>query len=161
MQRYPGARSDDRFIVHLTLMYICCVTPDIAKSILLPAFRAVVWVPLNISYSHAVCNVDGSIILLADADTQSSLSALAVQFEQAAAARGFVMQARATMEVFHTTIGTTNSSYPMERALADINSEIPLWTPHPVLFDSFWLLSRHELRFWPPEEVVAQQPPSP
>jgi hypothetical protein len=161
MQRYPGARSDDRFIIHLTLMYICCATPAVAKSILLPAFRSVVWAPMNISYSHAVCNVDGSVILLADDDTQSLLAALVVQFEHAAAARGFVMQARATMEAFHTTIGTSNGSYPMQRALADINTAIPAWTPHPVLFDRFWLLSRDELQFWPPEEVVARPPSTP
>jgi 2'-5' RNA ligase len=158
MKRAPGVLSSDRFIVHLTLMYICCASRDIARSILLPAFRSVSWQPLNISYSKAVCNADGSIILLADASTQASLSALVEQFENAAAARGFIMQARVTMEAFHTTIGTVNRSYPMQQTLIDINTEIPVWTPHSVQFDRFWLLSRDELQFWPPEEVVATLP---
>ena len=155
MKRSAGVLSNDRFIVHLTLMYICCASRAIAQNILLPAFRSVTWQPLNISYSKAICNADGSIILLADDITQASLSALVQQFENAAAARGFVMQARATMEAFHTTIGTVNSSFPLQHALADINTEIPVWTPHAVRFDRFWLLSRQELQFWPPEEVVA------
>ena len=155
MKRYPGVRTDDRFIVHLTLMYICCASPEIAKSILLPAFRSVSWKPMNISYSRAICNADGSVILLADAVTQASLAALVTEFEKASAARGFVMQARATMEAFHTTIGTVNSSFPMQQALLDINTEIPSWTPHPAQFDRFWLLSRHVLEFWPPAEVVS------
>ncbi len=155
MKRSAGVLSNDRFIVHLTLMYICCASRAIAQNILLPAFRSVSWQPLNISYSKVICNADGSIILLADDITQASLSALAQQFENAAAARGFVMQARATMEAFHTTIGKVNSSFPLQHALADINTEIPVWTPHAVRFDRFWLLSRDELQFWPPEEVVA------
>ena len=155
MKRYPGTLTNDRFIVHLTLMYICCASPAVAKGVLLPAFRSVRWRPPNISYAHAVCNADGSIILLADAATQRSLSTLVEQFEAAAAARGFVMQRRAGMEAFHTTIGTTTGSFPMQQALLDINSEISSWTPHPVQFDRFWLLSRHELQFWPPEYVLA------
>jgi 2'-5' RNA ligase len=155
MKEYPGALTNDRFIVHLTLMYICCASPAIAKDILLPAFRSVAWASYNISYSSAVCNADGSIILRADEATQSSLAALVQKFESAAADRGFVMQARSTMEAFHTTIGTTNSTYPMQQALLHINNHIATWTPYPVEFDRFWLLSRHALEFWPPEEVVA------
>jgi hypothetical protein len=155
MRRYPGVLTSDRFIVHLTLMYICCASPAVAKDILLPAFRSVIWSTTNISYSRAVCNADGSIILLADAATQSTLAALVTQFEDAAAARGFVMQRRSGMEVFHTTIGTTDSSFPMQQVLQQINTEIPFWTPQPVRFDKFWLLSRHQLQFWPPESVLA------
>jgi uncharacterized protein (UPF0210 family) len=43
------------------------------------------------------------------------------------------------MEGFHMTIGTTNSSFPMEAALAEINAAVPegTWTTAPYPMGSF------------------------
>jgi hypothetical protein len=63
---------------------------------------------------QVVCNVDGSIILMADAPSQAALGALVQRFEAAIEAAGLPVVPRSTMEGFHLTIGTTNSSYPMQ-----------------------------------------------
>ena len=47
-----------------------------------------------------------------------------------------VVVPRASMEGFHMTIGTTNSSFPMAQALTEINKDIPIWTD-PILLTRF------------------------
>ncbi len=69
------------------------------------------------------------------------------RFEAAIVAAGLPVVPRATMEGFHVTIGTTNSSFPMQAALAAINAAIPVWTP-PLLISGFTF-------FFPPHLVKA------
>jgi len=149
MRGFPGVTSDDALDVHTTFMYVCCVTDAEIRGAVLPALDSVVWDPVTVSYSHAVCNKDGSIILYADAATQAAMSALVARFEAAVAAQGVWIQPRASMENFHVTIGTTNASYPMDDALAAINAAIPegAWAP-PFAVTSFvfFLPVPHEVK---------------
>lgn len=138
MRNYPGVTSDDALDVHTTFMYICCVTDAEITGKVFPALDAVAWAPVSVSYGHAICNADGSIILYADDATQRAMGALVARFEDAVIAAGVVIDRRASMEGFHVTIGTTNSSFPMDEALAAINAAIPEGTwATPFAVDSF------------------------
>jgi len=140
MRRYPGVTSDDRLDIHTTFMYICCVTQTEITEKIFPALDSVAWAPVNISYSRAVCNEDGSIILMADDASQAAMAALVARFEAAVEAAGVpITTPRAQMEGFHMTIGTTNATYPMEAALAAINAAVPegTWTTDPFPISSF------------------------
>lgn len=63
---------------------------------------------------QVVCNVDGSVILMADDASQAAFGALVQRFEAAIAATGLPVVPRRSMEGFHVTIGTTNATYPMQ-----------------------------------------------
>jgi hypothetical protein len=63
---------------------------------------------------QVVCNVDGSVILMADDASQAAFGALVQHFEAAIAATGLPVVPRSSMEGFHVTIGTTNATYPMQ-----------------------------------------------
>ncbi len=66
---------------------------------------------------QVVCNVDGSVILMADDASQAAFGALVQRFEAAIAATGLPVVPRSAMEGFHVTIGTdgtTNATYPMQ-----------------------------------------------
>jgi len=145
MRSFPGVATDDRLDIHTTFQYICCVTVEELVTKVFPALDSVRWAPVNISYSRAVCNKDGSIILMADDASQAALGAVVARFEAAIEAAGVAVVPRATMEGFHMTIGTTNSSYPMEEALAAINAAVPegTWTA------PFALTNFAFLRAWP------------
>ena len=135
MRSFPGVTSDDRLDIHTTFQYLCCVTVGELLAKVYPALDGVQWAPVNVSYSKAVCNKDGSIILMADDASQAALGALVARFEAAIAATGVAVVPRAAMEGFHMTIGTTSASYPMEEALAAINAAVPegTWTaPFPL-----------------------------
>jgi hypothetical protein len=130
MRTFPGVNTDDRLDIHTTFQYLCCVTPSELLTKVFPALDAVQWAPVNISYSRAVCNKDGSIILMADEPSQAALGAVVAAFEAAIERTGVAVVPRASMEGFHMTIGTTNASYPMAQALEAINAAIPegTWT---------------------------------
>lgn len=149
MRRYPGVLTDDRLIIHTTFQYLCCLTPAELTDKVFPAIDAVPWAPFNVSYDRAICNVDGSIILLADAPSQAAMGAVVASLEAAIEAAGLPVVPRSTMQSFHVTIGTTNSSFPMQEALAAINAAIApgTWSP-PVTLDSFAFLLPvpHEVR---------------
>ena len=55
------------------------------------------------------------------------MGALVERLEAALTAVGVKIVPRSTMQNFHMTIGTTNSTYPMEEALEAINTAIPHW----------------------------------
>jgi hypothetical protein len=141
MRSFPGVNTDDRLDIHTTFQYLCCVTIEELIGKVYPALDAVKWAPVNVSYSHAVCNKDGSIILMADAASQAALGAVVEKFEEAIEATGVAVVPRSTMEGFHMTIGTTNATYPMEQALEAINAAIPegTWTaPFPIKNFAFY-----------------------
>ena len=151
MRSFPGVATDDRLDIHTTFQYICCVTVEELVTKVYPALDSVQWAPVNISYSRATCNRDGSVILMADDASQAALGAVVARFEAAIEAAGVAVVPRATMEGFHMTIGTTNASYPMEEALAAINAAIPegTWTA-PFALTNFaflraWLARPHRL----------------
>jgi hypothetical protein len=154
MRSFPGVATDDRLDIHTTFQYICCVTVEELVTKVFPALDSVRWAPVNISYSRAVCNKDGSIILMADDASQAALGAVVARFEAAIEAAGVAVVPRATMEGFHMTIGTTNSSYPMEEALAAINAAVPegTWTA------PFALTNFAFLRAWPTRARARRSP---
>jgi hypothetical protein len=146
---FPGVQTDDALDVHITFEYICCVTLEEIVGKVFPALDAVEWAPINVSYSEAICNVDGSIILAVDDASQAALSAVVSRFEAAIKATGVPVVPRATMQGFHTTIGTTNATYPMAEALAAINAAIPRgsWTtPFPLTNFAFFFPVPHEVK---------------
>ena len=149
MRRFPGVLTDDRLVPHTTFQYLCCLTAAELSSRAFPAMDAVRWAPFNVTYDRVVCNVDGSIILLADAPSQAVMGAVVARLEAAIEAAGLPVVPRSTMQSFHITIGTTNSSYPMQEALAAINAAIApgSWSP-PITLDSFAFLLPvpHEVR---------------
>ena len=128
---FPGVTSDDALIVHVTFQYICCVTVDEIEKKVMPALDSIKWAPVNVSFSSAICNVDGSIILAADEATQLAMGALVKRFEAAIEATGIAVVPRASMQPFHSTIATTDAGYDMAAALAAINAAIPSgsWAP--------------------------------
>lgn len=150
-KRFPGLKTDDDLDIHTSWMYLCCLTLD-EHIRAAAALGAVKWAPVNISYSQAICNVDGSLILMADEASQAALGAQVAVFEAALVAAGIpVLVPRAEMEGFHLTIGTANSTYPMAEALAAINAAVPpgTWTsPFPlkdfVFFTPPFVVSAHE-----------------
>jgi len=99
MRSFPGVNSDDRLDIHTTFLYLCCVTQTELSSKVFPALDSVAWAPINISYSKAVCNKDGSIILMADDMSQAALGALVARFEAAIEAADVAVVPRASMEV--------------------------------------------------------------
>ena len=121
---------------------------DMEKKII-PALKSVEWEPFNASFSHVICNHDGSIILLADNHTQVVMHQLVSRFEAAIEATGLPVVPRSSMEDFHITIGTTNSTYPMPDALEAINHAIPTWSA-PVLLRAF-------IFPFPPTLIVAKE----
>ena len=148
LRSFPGALTDDRLDIHTTFMYLCCVTLEEIALKVLPALDAVQWAAPNVSYSEAVCNKDGSVILMADAASQAAIGAVVARLEAAVVAAGVAVVPRATMEGFHLTIGTTNASYPMAEALAAINAAVPpgSWTaPIPLKNFAFLLPIPHEV----------------
>lgn len=150
-QTFPGLRTNDDLDIHTSWMYLCCLTLEEHLRAAV-ALTSVKWAPVNISYSSAVCNVDGSLILMADAASQAALGAQVAAFEAALVAAGIpVAVPRAAMEGFHLTLGTANSSYDFEGALAAINRAVPpgTWTePFPLKNFAF---------FTPPYEVSAHE----
>jgi len=149
---FPGVLTDDRLDIHLTFEYLCCVTRDEIVAKVFPALDAVQWAPVDVSFSEAICNVDGSIILAADAPSQAALGAVVARFEAAVEAAGVAVVPRAQMQGFHVTIATTNATYPMAAALAAINAKVPrgAWSPAFALKNFAFLLPV-------PHEVVATQ----
>jgi len=149
MRSFPGVLTDDRLDIHTTFMYLCCVTLEEIALKVLPALDSVQWAAPNVSYSEAVCNKDGSIILMADAASQAAIGAVVARLEAAVVAAGVAVVPRATMEGFHLTIGTTNATYPMAEALAAINAAVPpgSWTaPIPLKNFAFLLPIPHEVK---------------
>ena len=146
MRSFPGVSSDDALDPHTTFMYICCLT-NAELQMAFDAMDAVPWMPVRVSYEQAICNIDGSIILLADSATQSSMGALVARLEAAIEAVGLPVIPRSTMQSFHVTIGTTNASYPMATALDAINSAITDWSPPFNISEfSFFLPIPHTIR---------------
>lgn len=139
---FPGVTSDDALVVHVSFQYICCVTTDEIVGKVFPALDAVKWAPVNVSFSSAICNKDGSIILAVDDASQAALGAVVARFEAAIEAAGVAVVPRSSMQGFHSTIATTSSGYAMEQALAAINAAIPpgSWTSAPVTLSSFAFL---------------------
>lgn len=149
MRSFPGVNSDDRLDIHVTFQYLCCVTPSELAGKVFPALDAVRWAAPNVSFSQAICNRDGSIILLADDASQAAIGGVVAALEAAIVATGVAVVPRASMEAFHMTIGTTSSDFPMEQGLAAINAAIPpgTWTaPFPLKSFAFWLPLPHEVR---------------
>ena len=147
MRRFPGVLTDDALDPHTTFQYLCCLTPAELTDKVFPAMDAVQWAPVRASYAKAVCNVDGSVILLADDATQAQMSAVVEQLEAAIVATGVPVVPRASMQSFHITLGTTNASFPMAEALAAINAAVTDWTPPFDIFEfSFFLPVPHTVR---------------
>jgi len=146
---FPGVTSDDRLDIHVTFEYLCCVTLGELLAKVYPALDAVRWAPVNVSFSRAICNVDGSIILAADDASQAALGALVARFEAAIEAAGVAVFPRARMQGFHMTIATTDAAYAMDAALAAINAAVPegTWTaPFALKNFAFLLPFPHEVR---------------
>jgi len=141
MRSFPGVQTDDRLDIHVSWMYLCCVTEEEIVNKVFPAMDAVRWSAPNASFSEVICNHDGSIILHADDASQAAIGAIVARFEAAIEATGVVVVPRATMEPFHMTVGTVDSTYPMADALAAINSAIPrgTWTA-PIPLQNFAFL---------------------
>ncbi len=149
MRSFPGVTTDDRLDIHVSFQYICCVTIDEIVTKVFPAIDSVKWAPMNVSFSQAICNMDGSIILAVDDASQAALAAVVAEFEAAIEARGVVVVPRSSMQGFHMTIGATNSSFPMAEALAAINKAIlpGTWTkPFPLTSFAFVLPIPHVVR---------------
>ena len=150
MRTFPGVNTDDRLDIHVSFMYVCCVTLAEIADKMLPALDGVKWAAPNVSFSRAVCNADGSIILMADDKSQAALGAVVAQLEAAMEAAGVpVTTPRSAMEGFHLTIGTTTAPFPMAEGLAAINAAIPEGTwaePFPLRNFAFWLPIPHEVR---------------
>lgn len=114
-----------------------------------PALDSVQWAPFNVSFSHAICNRDGSIILALDDASQATMGALVARFEAAIIAAGVAVFPRSKMQGFHMTIAATNSSYAMEGALEAINAAVPAgtWTaPFALSRFAFLLPVPHQIR---------------
>ena len=147
MRRFPGVLTDDALDPHTTFQYLCCLTPAELTEKVFPAMDAVQWAPVRASYAKAVCNVDGSVILLADDATQAQMSAVVEKLEAAIEATGLPVIPRATMQSFHITLGTTNASFPMAEALAAINAAVTDWAPPFDISEfSFFLPVPHTVR---------------
>lgn len=150
IRKYPGVTSDDALIVHTSFMYLCCQYYNDTIDKAYPAMDSVSWLPFNVSYDAPICNHDGSIILMADAQSQIAMQAVVSKLEDALTAAGVFFIPRAEMEHYHITLATTNASFPMTEALTEINTAIPpgTWTSTPITLDSFAF-------FFPPKAIVA------
>ena len=137
MRTYPGVYTSDGLYVHTTFQYLCCVTKDELKNKVFPALDSIKWEPISLEYEKVICNQDGSIILIANNHTQIAMGQLLKNFEAAIIKAGVpIVRPRAEQEIFHITIGTTNSTYPMDIALNDINKNIKVWSK-PIVVNSF------------------------
>lgn len=150
MKSFPGVDTDDSLDIHTTFMYLCCVTLDEVINKVYPAMDAVKWTAPNVSYSSAICNHDGSIILEADERSQQEIGAVVSALEDAIIATGVTVVRRSSMQGFHMTIGTVDTSqFPMDDGLAAINAAIPngTWTkPFPLKNFEFFLPIPHEIK---------------
>ena len=146
---FPGVISDDALDIHVSFMYLCCMTVDDLRTKVYPALDAVKWAPFNISFSRAICNRDGSIILALDDASQATMGAVVARFEAAIVAAGVPVFPRSKMQGFHMTIAATNDSFPMEVALDEINAAVPAGTwaaPFALSKFAFLLPWPHQVR---------------
>ena len=120
-----------------------------------PALDSVKWAPFNISFSEAICNRDGSIILALDDASQVTMGAVVARFEAAIVAAGVPVFPRSKMQGFHMTIAATNDTFAMERALGAINAAIPAGT-----WSAPFALSRFAFLLPIPHLVLANLPPA-
>lgn len=56
MRSFPGAQTDDRLDIHVSWMYLCCVTVDEIVGKVFPALDAVRWTAPNVSFTEVICN---------------------------------------------------------------------------------------------------------
>jgi len=146
MLKYPGVTSLDRGIVHLSLQYLCCY--DIVQySRYIDVISNYKWHSVNITFGKAVCNMDEgdpdhtSFIVLVDDKSQAALASLVKGFEAAMINAGIpVSQPRATMELFHSTIGVVNKHYDADAVINEINKAIPTFSPIPINLSNFLLI---------------------
>ncbi len=134
LRRHGRIEYDDDWILHTTVMYLCCLDDHTFYSKVVPAIESVPWQPFNVSFDVLHCNFDNStnrptatttsLIVLLSPDTQRVMGAMVDRFEQAIRGAGVPVAPRSGMEPFHSTLAVVPHRYPVAAGLAAVNGAI-------------------------------------
>jgi len=145
MCQYPGVITNDDWILHMTIDYLCCYSV-VTYGEIINIIAGVAWEPLNITFSNVICNYGGdgfsglnSIVVMLDDDSQARAQAFIERFEAAINASGIPIHLpRSEQEPFHSTLGVVEGSYPIEEVIAQINQQLPVFNQQPIEISSFF-----------------------
>jgi 2'-5' RNA ligase len=145
LRSYPGVISDDYYVPHLTIQYLCCYTP-MQWTRIIEAVNAVQWAPFNLTFQKVICNNGGdgfksliSLIIVLDQKSQTLLGNFVDRLERAIKAAGIpIHRPRTEQELFHSTLGVVTGDYPVAKVMDQINTAIKVWNTVPMMVDSFW-----------------------
>jgi len=130
----------DILISHMTVQYLCCLSPEQFTDYISLISSQLKWAPFNVTFATVGCTTN-SLIVWVDDNTQSELSKFVERIESLMIANGIpVNEPRSKEFPFHSTIGQVLGDYPVAEAVAAINKAIPVWNKDPIIIDSFTLL---------------------
>jgi len=141
----------DRVSSHISFSYYCCYPPKQLQRIKDIAMADQSWwKPKNLNLSYATCAIDGpaldhvSFIVMLDEESNRQMMQWVTDMENRIRAAGVPIHlSRRDQEPYHTTLGVVNgSSYPVRRAIRELNSQFPpgSWLQQPLLKGNvtFW-----------------------
>jgi hypothetical protein len=123
----PGIRTDDVHDAHMTVQYLCCLTPSQAVT----AAEVIARHPfpkLSVRFQAVVCRT-ASFIIRADNQTQALLGGWVAAVEDSLVASGVPMtKRRATQAPFHATLATFGAEFAGmgAAAMAALNARFAL-----------------------------------
>jgi len=145
MNEYPGVITDDDWILHMTIDYMCCYS-IITYGEIINIMAGISWEPLQLRFSKVICNYGGddfsdlnSIIVLLDDESQAAAAAFIKTIENAINASGIpIHKPRSAEEPFHSTLGVVDSGYPIDKVIDQINQQFPVFNSEPIIISSFF-----------------------
>jgi len=144
IKKYPGVVSTDEDDLHSTLFYFCCYHL-VEYKVISDIFANYSWSPFEMKFDHAVCNSGGdsnstylSIIVTLEKSSEQKMQHLVKHMEHILEQEGIRIHVpRKHQEPFHSTLAVVDSSYPLDKVLKEINTQIPVFSPIPVTISCF------------------------
>jgi 2'-5' RNA ligase len=134
MREFGAAQTQAGSELHMTLHYFCChSTTDLAtmKRVLEGVGRPL----FNVTFGQAVVRIDSepahySVIVMLDEESNARMMKWVESLEQSMREAGVAIHTpRSLQEPFHSTLGVVDGhTYPVERALTAVNTQIRDWT---------------------------------
>jgi len=145
MRKHSGVITDDYYFPHMTIQYMCCY--DLLQyEDIIGVINDFKWQPFNLTFDRVVCNNGGdgisefiSFIVLLDQESQDSMFAFVEGVENALKAKGIkIHRPRVQQELFHSTVGVVDGSYPVAQVLQQIKQALPKFNSIPMIADTYW-----------------------
>jgi len=161
MNKHPGVITDDKWILHMTIQYLCCYSfPDYVR--IVEILASLKWKSFKIRFSKVICNYggglsskDNSIIVLLDKESQDNVANFVENIEKKISDYGIPIHVpRKNQEPFHSTLGVVSGSYPINEVIDEINEKYPVFNEELIDIHSFFLVFCHLGYFTPMEQIM-------